>query len=317
MFYSLSFLHKCDIRGLQQEQVNRGQKDMIFRLLALNIDGTLLQSNGRLHRSTKDAIQYVQQKGVKVTLVTSRNYPSANKLAKALKIETPIVSSRGAFVSDTLDNPLFEKKLDADVAYEIVRFLEGFECQIRLVNEQYSLGNRSRISNNLMAKTIFSSADPAFYSHQFVDIVSEVLSNNPMTPSKMEVYFEDEEDLDDVVKALKGMFIEIATVKVNKLRLEIVPVGVSKLNGLLSVGEHLGVSSKQMVYIGDEIDDIPLIDAVGLGVAMGNSSFEVKKAADWVTRSNNQQGVTYMVKEHFRKQQPIEFLRKMNIIKNE
>jgi hydroxymethylpyrimidine pyrophosphatase-like HAD family hydrolase len=51
-------------------------------------------------------------------------------------------------------------------------------------------------------------------------------------------------------------------------------------------------------------------------VAMGNSSFEVKKAADWVTRSNNQHGVTYMVKEHFRKQPPIEFLRKMNIIKN-
>jgi len=48
---------------------------------------------------------------------------------------------------------------------------------------------------------------------------------------------------------------------------------------------------------------------------MGNASPEVKKASDWVTRSNNQHGVAYMVKEHFRKQQPIEFLRKMNIIK--
>jgi Cof subfamily protein (haloacid dehalogenase superfamily) len=288
---------------------------MIFRLLALNIDGTLLQSNGRLHRSAKEAIQYVQQKGVDVTLVTSRSYPSANKLAKALKIETPIVSSRGAFISNTLETPIFEKKLEEEVAFEIVRFLEGFDCQIRLVNEQYSLSNRSKLSNNLMAKTIFSSAEPAFYSHQFVDIVSEALSNNPMNASKIEAYFDDEEDLDDVVQALKGMFNEITLVKVDKLRLEIVPVGVSKLNGLLRVGEHLGVSSKQMVYIGDDLDDIPLIDAVGLGVAMGNSPFEVKKAADWITRSNNQQGVAYMVKEHFRKQQPIEFLRKMNIIK--
>lgn len=288
---------------------------MIFRLLALNIDGTLLQSNGRLHRSAKEAIQYVQQKGVDVTLVTSRSYPSANKLAKALKIETPIVTSRGAFISNTLETPIFEKKLEEEVAFEIVRFLEGFDCQIRLVNEQYSLSNRSKLSNNLMAKTIFSSAEPAFYSHQFVDIVSEALSNNPMNASKIEAYFDDEEDLDDVVQALKGMFNEITLVKVDKLRLEIVPVGVSKLNGLLRVGEHLGVSSKQMVYIGDDLDDIPLIDAVGLGVAMGNSPFEVKKAADWITRSNNQQGVAYMVKEHFRKQQPIEFLRKMNIIK--
>jgi Cof subfamily protein (haloacid dehalogenase superfamily) len=289
---------------------------MIFRLLALNIDGTLLQSNGRLHRSTKDAIHYVQQKGVDVTLVTSRSYPSANKLAKALKINIPIVSNRGSFISNTLETPIFEKKVDADVAFEIARFLEGFECQFRFVNEEYSLGNRSKLTNNLMTKTIFSSADPAFYSHQFVDIVSEALTDNPMTPSKIEVYFEDEKDLDDATKALQGMFSEINLVKVNKLKIEIVPEGVSKLNGLLRVGESLGVTSKEMVYIGDDIDDIPLIDAVGLGVAMGNSPFEVKKAADWVTRSNNQHGVTYMVKEHFRKQPPIEFLRKMNIIKN-
>jgi Cof subfamily protein (haloacid dehalogenase superfamily) len=289
---------------------------MIYRLLALNIDGTLIQSNGKLHRSTREAIHYVQGKGVHVTLVSSRSYPSANKLAKALNITTPIVSSRGSFVSSTLENPIFEKKLEEEVTFEIVRILEGFECQIRLINEQYSLGNRSRLSNNLMAKTIFSSTDPAFYSHQFVDSVSEALSNEPMKPSKMEVYFEDEEDLDDVVLAIKGMFNEVDTVKVNKLRLEIVPAGVSKLGGLLKVGEQLGISSKEMVYIGDDMDDIPLIDAVGLGVAMWNSPFEVKKAADWVTRSNNEHGVTYMVKEHFRKQQPIEFLKKMNIIKN-
>lgn len=289
---------------------------MIFRLLALNIDGTLLQSNGRLHRSTKEAIHYVQQKGVDVTLVTARSYPSANKLAKALKINVPIVSNRGSFIANTIEEPIFEKKIDADVAYEIVRFLEGFPSQFRLVNEEYSIGNRSKITNNLMTKTIFSSADPAFYSHQFVDIVSEALTDSPMNPSKIEVYFEDEEDLDDGFKALKGMFTEINLVKVNKLKLEIVPEGVTKLNGLLRVGEQLGLTSKEMVYIGDDMDDIPLIDAVGLGVAMGNSPFEVKKAADWVTRSNNQHGVTYMVKEHFRKQPPIEFLRKMNIIKN-
>lgn len=288
---------------------------MIYRLLAINIDGTLLQSNSRLHRSAKEAIQYVQQKGVDVTLVTSRSFPAAKKLANTLKINTPIVTSRGAYISSTDEKPIFVKRLEEDVAFGIARLLEGFECQIRLVNEEYSLGNRSKLSKNLMAKTIFSSADPYLYSHQFVDSVSETLSENPMSPSKIEVYFEDEEDLDDVIQALKGMYIEVDSVKINKLRLEIVPAGISKLNGLLYLGEHLGVTSKQMVYIGDDVDDIPLIDAVGLGVAMGNSSFEVKKSADWVTRSNNQQGVTYMVKEHFRKQPPIEFLRKMNIIK--
>ncbi len=68
---------------------------MIYRMLALNIDGTLLQSNGRLHKSTKEAIEYVQQKGIYVTLVTSRSFPSAKKVAKALKINSLLVTHRG------------------------------------------------------------------------------------------------------------------------------------------------------------------------------------------------------------------------------
>lgn len=68
-----------------------------------------------------------------------------------------------------------------------------------------------------------------------------------------------------------------------------------------------------MVVIGDGLDDMPAIEAVGLGVAMGNAPVEVKKAADWVTRSNEQLGVAYMIKEHFRKQLRPEFLWKLKI----
>ncbi len=59
-----------------------GEISMVYRLLAVNIDGTLLQSNGRLNKSTKEAIDYVHQKGVHVALVTSRNYHSAKKWPK-------------------------------------------------------------------------------------------------------------------------------------------------------------------------------------------------------------------------------------------
>jgi hydroxymethylpyrimidine pyrophosphatase-like HAD family hydrolase len=111
------------------------------------------------------------------------------------------------------------------------------------------------------------------------------------------------------------MFTEIETIQLDALRLDIVPAGVSKLKGLAFLGSHLGIQLKEMVVIGDGLDDIPAIEAAGLGVAMWNAEFKVKLAANWVTRSKNEHGVAYMVKEHFRKQQPIEFLRKMNIIK--
>lgn len=288
---------------------------MIYRMLALNIDGTLLQSNGRLHKSTKEAVEYVQQKGIYVTLVTSRSFPSAKKVAKALKINSLLVTHRGAYIAGSLEKPIMVKRIPEDVTFEIVRLLEGFTCQIRLVHEKYSLANKTKLNSNMLAKTVFTTGDPIFYSQQFVDILSDTILDEPVTPPKIEIYFEDKEDLRDAQDAINGMFEDIETIKLNDLRLDVVPAGVSKLNGLLYLGEHLGISRNQMVVIGDSIDDLEMIEAVGLGVAMGNAPAEVKKAADWLTRSNDQNGVSYMVKEHFRKQQPIEFLRKMNLLK--
>ena len=288
---------------------------MIYRLLALNIDGTLLQSNGRLTKSTKEAIEYVQQKGIYVTLVTARSLPSAKKVAKVLRLNSYIVAHEGALVANNDDETIFVKRIAEDLTSDIVRFLEGFICQIRLVHEKFSLANKSKLHHNMLAKTVLSSGDPVFYSHQFVDVLSDVLLEEPVSPPKMEVYFEEKKDCQDAKEVLEKMFDDIHVVQHNELRLDILPEGVSKLNGLLYLGERLGIKSSEMVAIGDGLDDLEVIEAVGLGVAMGNASNQLKIAADWVTRSNNQDGVAYMVKEHFRKQQPIEFLRKMNIIK--
>ncbi|MGJ7919402.1 Cof-type HAD-IIB family hydrolase [Neobacillus sp. LXY-4] len=288
---------------------------MIYRLLALNIDGTLLQSNGKLHRSTKEAIEYVQQKGIYVTLVTSRSFPSASKVANALKIPSMLVTHRGAYIGNTIDKQLLAKRIPEDITYDLVRLLEGFQCQIRVQHERFSLINKTKTNHNLLAKTVFSSGEPVLYAHQFVDSISEALATQKIAPPKIEVKFEHKEDLKDAKEAIARMFTEIEIMVAGASGLEFVPAGVSKENGLIYLGECLGINRKEMVVIGADIDDIPMIEAAGLGVAMGNAPVAVKQAADWVTRSQNEQGVAYMVKEHFRKQQPIAFLRKMNIIK--
>ncbi len=289
---------------------------MIYRLLALNIDGTLLQTNGKLHRSTKEAVEYVQQKGIYVTLVTSRSFPSARKVAKALKIKAPLVTHQGAYIAGSEDKPVYVKRMNEGITYDIVRFFEALPCQIRLVHEEFSLANKFKIHNELLSKTVFTTGDPMFYSQQFVNSLSEYLHDQLVTPSKIEIYFEEKSDLQDAKQALEKMYTEIEAIELDPLRLDIVSTGVSKLNGLTYLGNQLGIKLKEMVYIGDGLDDIPLIEAAGLGVSMGNAPYPVKRASDWVTRSENEQGVAYMVREHFRKQQPIEFLRKMKIIRH-
>ena len=90
---------------------------MVYRLLAVNVDGTLLQSNGRLNKMTKEAIEYVHQKGVHVALVTNRSFYSAKKVAKSIKINPMIIAHQGAFVAETIEKPLLVKRISEELDF--------------------------------------------------------------------------------------------------------------------------------------------------------------------------------------------------------
>ncbi|KFL14954.1 haloacid dehalogenase [Geobacillus stearothermophilus] len=283
----------------------------MYKLLALNIDGTILKNNGRLPRETKEAVDYVKRKGVYVTLITSRNLLSARKVAKALRLDGMLIAFQGAMIARTLDDKLFDAVIPEERTFNIVQILENFNCNIRLMHERYSLGNRKKVKKNLVVQTVLSSSDPFFYPTQFVDSLGDVLIDEPIAVPKIDVFFAGDAERDEAAAVLAKAVPSIDMIMLPNGKMEIVPQGVSKLAGLRRLAQHIGVSLKETVVIGDGLDDLPAIEAAGLGVAMGNAPLEVKRAADWVTRSNEQLGVAYMVKEHFRKQQRIEFLQKL------
>ncbi|MDF9298033.1 Cof-type HAD-IIB family hydrolase [Geobacillus stearothermophilus] len=283
----------------------------MYKLLALNIDGTILKNNGRLPRETKEAVDYVKRKGVYVTLMTSRNLLSARKVAKALRLDGMLIAFQGAMIARTLDDKLFDAVISEERTFNIVQILENFNCNIRLMHERYSLGNRKKVKKNLVVQTVLSSSDPFFYPTQFVDSLGDVLIDEPIAVPKIDVFFAGDAERDEAAAVLAKAVPSIDMIMLPNGKMEIVPQGVSKLAGLRRLAQHIGVSLKETVVIGDGLDDLPAIEAAGLGVAMGNAPLEVKRAADWVTRSNEQLGVAYMVKEHFRKQQRIEFLQKL------
>lgn len=282
---------------------------MIYRLLAINIDGSVIRSNGRLQKGTKEAIDFVREKGVYVTLYTSRNFQSAQKVAKALKLDSLLVTHSGAFVSSSLDTPLVQRKLSEEKTFNLVQVLEHFDCNIRISHERFSLGNRRQLSSNLIARAVLSNADPVFYPIQFVESLGDTLRDQPVAAPKIDVFFSNKQEKARAVQTVREAFEDVSIIECTGDRMEILPPGISKLRGLQLLGEHLGIATKEMVAIGDSMDDLAVIEHVGLGVAMGNAPVELKRAADWITRSNNENGVTYMIKEHFRKQFPLEFLK--------
>ncbi|WP_335872041.1 Cof-type HAD-IIB family hydrolase [Bacillus sp. 2205SS5-2] len=287
---------------------------MIYRLLAINIDDTLIQPNGKISKETKEAIQYVQEKGIYVTLVTSRSFPAAKKVAKALKIKGDLITHQGAYISSEMGKPIYMKKLEDNITFDIAQFLSTFSCQIRLADENNAIMNKAKLPESLLGKKVWERDSRFISTNQYVDSISEYLMDNKFNPTKIDVVFEHQRDAIKVMKMLKGMYDEIDMFVNDTCRLEIVANGVSKLKGLMLLSEKLNIPRYQVVMIGVGDCDLPLIEWAGQGVAMGNASYKVKKKADWITRSNRDNGVAYMIKECFRKQQTLEFLKRMNLI---
>jgi Cof subfamily protein (haloacid dehalogenase superfamily) len=275
---------------------------MTYKLLALNIDGTILRSNSRITKQTKDAIEYVKDKGVYVTLATSRPFPAAKKMAKTLKLNEPIITSDGAFIASSPDEPIFVRRIKEEKALQVADILERYECHIRVMHESYSIGNKVRQRNHLIAKMTIGVGDPLFYPITFVDSVCDQLMQEPIAPPKIQVQFFNKEEERKAVEQLESMVAGVRVFESAPGRFEIVSAGVSKARGLQTLGQYLGISSNEMVAIGAQETDVDMINQVGLGVAMGNATPAVKAVANWVTRSNEQNGVAYMIREVFRKQ---------------
>ncbi|MFV8826928.1 HAD family hydrolase [Alkalihalobacterium sp. APHAB7] len=279
---------------------------MAYRLLALNIDGVLLRSNARLSRQTKDAIEFVKNKGVYITLATDRPFPAAKRVAKALKLDTCLITHDGAYLASELDEPLFERRIHEDKVFQIGEILENYTCHVRLLHEKYGIGNKLKSKNQLLAKMTIGIGDPLFYPVTFVDSICDYILDNPVAPPKIQVQFLDKEQQLEAMEEIEKQVSNITIIEGKQGRISIVPEGVSKVRGLHRLGRELGIGLDQMVAIGSSEEDLDLITQVGLGVAMGNSPKEVQQAADWVTRSNDMHGVAYMVREVFRKQLKIE-----------
>ncbi|WP_261130208.1 Cof-type HAD-IIB family hydrolase [Bacillus sp. Marseille-Q3570] len=285
---------------------------LVYRLLALDIDGTLLRSNFRIDRSTKEAIDYVRNKGVYVTLATGRNFPSAQKIAKALKLDSILITHNGALIASSIDEPLHEERISAYDVRKIVRILEKYDAHIRLLHERYSLGNQVQQKSHIVAKMTMGIGDPLFYPVTFTEKLSDHLEEKPMSVPKIDVQFFDEEEKEAAYQELKEKIDGVQITASTRCDFEVIPKSINKAVGLQILGKHLGVSMDEMVAVGDFTNDIEMIQMAGLGVAMGQSSQDVKNAADWVTRTNEQHGVGYLVREVFRRQmkmqieQPIE-----------
>ncbi|PYZ94097.1 haloacid dehalogenase [Salipaludibacillus keqinensis] len=280
---------------------------MAYRLLALDIDGTLLKSNHRLTKETKEAIDYVKDKGVYITLATGRSFFSARKVAKSLKLSSPfLITHDGTFLAEDVSSPVFERRLNAEKVYQVVDILENYHCHFRLFHEKYVIANKTKQKSQLISRVNLQMTDPLFYPTHYVESVSNRLIDQPLSVLNIRVQFWNKREQTDALEELQEALTGVRLFSSIDGEIHITHESTSKAIALQSLADRLGIKAEECVAIGADERDQDMIAFAGLGVAMGHAPASVKKIADWVTRSNDQSGVAYMIKEGFRKQLRIE-----------
>ncbi|SDI84147.1 HAD-IIB family hydrolase [Natribacillus halophilus] len=277
---------------------------MNYRLLALAVDGAILKDNSRLSRSTKEAIEFVRNKGVYVTLVTHRSYQQANKIAKVLRMDHEIICYGGGLIAGRADKPLYVQRMPLEMARDVAFELERFGCQIIVEHENFELTNRLNQPQNLLGKMTVSVSESLFYPQTVVENMSEHIDLHRISPLRMKADFDSNEEKEaaaaHVQEKIPGLSVMDQGKELPSLHLRLQEA--NKTEALRYLGHELGIRPEEMVATAAKAEDEEMLKAAGLGVAMGQSPVSLRKAADWVTRSNDQDGLAYMIKEVFRKQ---------------
>ncbi|KMK75673.1 HAD family hydrolase [Alkalihalobacillus pseudalcaliphilus] len=279
---------------------------MTYRLLAINMDGALLESDTKMSKQTKAAIEYVKNKGVKIVLITSKPYLSAHKVAKALKINDYLICSDGAYMAKSNEDILLANRITEVQCEEIIDILERFDCHIRVFNEQYSLGNKVKNKGQMVAKLSINLDEPRFYPLNFVDSVYDHVVDYPISPLKIQAQFANKEDLKKAVRQIENMEQPFTIRQSQDSKIELLQKGVSRGKALRYLVHSYGISMEEVVTVCASESDYEMMIESGLGVAMGNAPSRIKSHAKWLTRSKDDQGFAYMVREVFRKQLKVE-----------
>ena len=271
----------------------------MYRLLAIDIDGTLVNSRNELTPVTRAALARAGKAGIRVVLATGRRYSHALPLVEPLGIDVPLVTASGALVKDPIGHrTLFQSRFEPDVLQRAVvvvdregfdpvlcadTFADGFDFyvarrDVRSPGLDYYLtlnSGRWRIWPEMLQKP-----PPGIFGGFAVGTLEQMTALEAVLqrelPDKLHTHVLHPPHY-------RGFFIEIA------------PAGVTKWSAIQRLARDWGIADAEICAVGDDVNDIQMIREAGLGVAMGNAQPTVKAAADRIAPTHDEDGLAEVV----------------------
>jgi Cof subfamily protein (haloacid dehalogenase superfamily) len=281
-----------------------------YKLLALDIDGTLLSSKHKIPKNVNKALNEAREKGAVVTLATGRFYGSALRVAKNAGVNAPIVANDGAQIQNVYTGDLiYFKPVELEIAQEIIRIIRCYPVELQVFTKDLRIyagkGFRFKKLKNALMRRYLSIGGCYNYIRDFVfapvvsaGSVENILNKMKEPPAKLVVNGEADimtEFRYELDKQFSGL-ISMTTAIENYI--DILAYGVSKAHGLEILSEYLGISRKNIIAAGDNYNDIEMLEYAGLGVAMGNAPDIVKDKADIIADSNDNDGLVKIINRY-------------------
>ena len=267
---------------------------MKYKLLVLDLDGTLTNSKKEITRHTKETLIKAQEAGLKVVLASGRPTYGVAPLANELelqKYEGYILAYNGGEIIDWKTRELmYEKQLDSDLLPYLYRCAKENDFAIVTYENEYVLTEKP--DDEYVLKEALLNVMKIKKVDNFLEAVKHPITKCLIVgePSRLALL---EKEMSEKLKDRMGVF------RSEPYFLELVPKGIDKAQSLSVLLEEIGMTKNEMIAIGDGFNDLSMIQYAGLGIAMENAQDVVKQAADFITLSNEEDGVAYAVEKFY------------------
>ncbi|MEG1799311.1 MAG: Cof-type HAD-IIB family hydrolase [Synergistaceae bacterium] len=261
------------------------------KLIALDMDGTLLNSKSKLTPRTKDVLQRAVRSGIKIMIATGRMYPSALPIIREIGTEFPCVFYNGAVVRRPASGEkLYELGIGKELTSEVMDFYIERNWYIQVYHE-----------DNLY---VVDENDPRAKFYESISGISPIALGNDFRnfrtdSTKLLGIAGQGEDFAGMAQATKERFADrLYTATSWGAFVEMVNPSVNKAKGIEIAAGSEGISKEDVMAVGDAANDKEMVEWAGVGVAMGNATDALKTSADEIAGTNDEDGVAALVERY-------------------
>src|SRR6266850_922153 len=270
----------------------------MIRLLAIDIDGTLLDGRGRLPDAHRDAVVDAHTRGIEIALVTGRTFHFALPIAKLLPIPLTLVCNNGALVKSKDGDTGLRKLLPRDAARRVLAEMRDYEDSVAIIFDRPSATDERQMVFDRMdwshpqrsgyyeKNKAFIARAPEGLTEMLTEDPVQVMFNGSVGPMRA------------VFTALRAMPIadrfSVAVTEYEARDFSLVDVnaaGCSKGTTLAEWVEMRGLTREQVMAVGDNLNDVDMLDYAGTAVVMGNATDALKARGYTVTGTNDEGGL--------------------------